>query len=41
MKTFSAKPAEIEKDWIVVDAKGAVVGRLAAFVASRLRGVPC
>ena len=38
MKTFSAKPAEIEKDWIVVDAKGAVVGRLAAFVASRLRG---
>ncbi len=38
MKTYSAKPAEVEKGWIVVDAEGAVVGRLAAFVASRLRG---
>ncbi|MEM6383744.1 MAG: 50S ribosomal protein L13 [Pseudomonadota bacterium] len=38
MKTFSAKPAEVEKKWIVVDAEGLVVGRLASFVASRLRG---
>ncbi|MCW5723531.1 MAG: 50S ribosomal protein L13 [Maricaulaceae bacterium] len=38
MKTFSAKPAEVEHKWIVVDAEGAVVGRLAAFVATRLRG---
>ena len=38
MKTYSAKPAEIEHKWIVVDAEGAVVGRLAAFVATRLRG---
>ncbi|MBV6659181.1 MAG: 50S ribosomal protein L13 [Devosiaceae bacterium] len=38
MKTFSAKPAEVEKQWIVIDAEGLVVGRLAAFVASRLRG---
>jgi len=38
MKTYSAKPAEIEHKWIVIDAEGAVVGRLAAFVATRLRG---
>jgi len=38
MKTYSAKPAEVQKNWIVVDADGAVVGRLASFVASRLRG---
>lgn len=38
MKTFSAKPAEVTKNWIVVDAENAVVGRLAAFVATRLRG---
>ena len=38
MKTYSAKPAEIEHKWIVVDAEGAVVGRLAAFIATRLRG---
>ncbi|MEE2566655.1 50S ribosomal protein L13 [Hyphobacterium marinum] len=38
MKTFSAKPAEVTKNWIVVDAEDAVVGRLAAFVATRLRG---
>ncbi|MBN9051901.1 MAG: 50S ribosomal protein L13 [Rhizobiales bacterium] len=38
MKTFSAKPAEVEKKWVVVDASGVVVGRLATMVAMRLRG---
>ncbi|MGX1196217.1 50S ribosomal protein L13 [Parvibaculum indicum] len=38
MKTYSAKPAEVEKKWIVIDAEGVVVGRLASFVANRLRG---
>ncbi|MEP4031747.1 MAG: 50S ribosomal protein L13, partial [Roseibium polysiphoniae] len=31
MKTFSAKPAEVEKKWILIDAEGMVVGRLAAY----------
>ena len=38
MKTFSLKPAEVEKKWIVIDADGLVVGRLASIVAMRLRG---
>lgn len=38
MKTYSAKPAEIEKEWIVVDAENVVLGRLAAEIAKRLRG---
>lgn len=38
MKTFSAKPAEVEKQWVLIDATGLVVGRLAALVATRLRG---
>ncbi len=38
MKTFSAKPAEIDKKWVVIDADGLVVGRLAALIATRLRG---
>ena len=38
MKTFSAKPADIEKKWIVIDAEGIVLGRLASIVATRLRG---
>ena len=38
MKTYSAKPADIEKKWILIDAEGLVVGRLAALVATRLRG---
>src|SRR5258707_6313547 len=38
MKTFSAKPADIEKKWIGIDATGLVVGRLASLVAMRLRG---
>ena len=37
-KTFSAKPADIEKHWVVIDAEGLVVGRLASLVAVRLRG---
>lgn len=38
MKTFAAKPADIEKKWVLIDAENMVVGRLAAFVAARLRG---
>ncbi len=38
MKTFSAKPAEVTKKWVLIDAKGLVVGRLATLVAMRLRG---
>ena len=38
MKTYSAKPAEVDKKWVVVDANGLVVGRLASLVALRLRG---
>ena len=38
MKTYSAKPAEVEKKWVRIDAKGLVVGRLASIIAMRLRG---
>jgi large subunit ribosomal protein L13 len=38
MKTFVAKPGEVEKKWVVIDADGLVVGRLAALVATRLKG---
>jgi large subunit ribosomal protein L13 len=38
MKTYSAKAAEIEKKWVLIDADGLIVGRLAALVATRLRG---
>jgi large subunit ribosomal protein L13 len=38
MKTFSAKPSDIEKKWLLIDAEGLVVGRLAALIATRLRG---
>lgn len=38
MKTYSAKPSEVEKKWIVVDAQDVVLGRLASIVALRLRG---
>ncbi len=38
MKTYSAKPSEIEKKWYVIDADGVVLGRLAAVIANRLRG---
>jgi large subunit ribosomal protein L13 len=37
-KTFSVKTADIEKKWILIDAEGLVVGRLASLVALRLRG---
>jgi len=36
--TASLKPADVEKKWIVIDAENAVVGRLASFIANRLRG---
>ena len=38
MKTFSAKPAEVQRDWYVIDAEGKTLGRLATEVARRLRG---
>jgi large subunit ribosomal protein L13 len=39
MKTTpSLKPAEVQKDWILIDAEGLVLGRLATIIASRLRG---
>ena len=38
MKTFSAKPLEVKREWYVVDATNKVVGRLAAEIALRLRG---
>lgn len=38
MKTFSAKPAEVKRDWYVVDASGKTLGRLATEIALRLRG---
>jgi len=37
-KTYSAKPNEIKHDWVLIDADGLVLGRLAALVATRLRG---
>ena len=38
MKTYSATPSDIEKKWIMIDAEGVVLGRLASIVAMRLRG---
>ncbi len=38
MKTYSAKPAEVAKKWVLFDAEGVVLGRLAAEIARRLRG---
>ena len=38
MKTYSAKPDEIDRKWYVVDADGVVLGRLASLLALRLRG---
>jgi large subunit ribosomal protein L13 len=37
-KTYSAKASEIEKKWVLIDAKGLVVGRLASIIALHLRG---
>lgn len=38
MKTFSAKPETVQRDWFIVDAAGKTLGRLAAEIATRLRG---
>ena len=38
MKTFSAKPASVQRDWYLVDASGKTLGRLASEIATRLRG---
>ncbi len=38
MKTFTATPADIDKKWILIDAEGVVLGRLASIIATRLRG---
>ena len=38
MKTFTATPGDIDKKWILIDAEGVVLGRLASIVAMRLRG---
>jgi len=38
MKTYSAKPTEVEKKWLLIDAEGVALGRLASIIALRLRG---
>lgn len=38
MKTYSAKPKEVEKKWLLIDAEGVTLGRLASLIAMRLRG---
>ena len=38
MSTYSAKPSEIEKKWVLIDAENLVVGRVASIIAMRLRG---
>ena len=38
MATFSQKPAEVAKKWVIIDAENLVLGRLATLVANRLRG---
>jgi len=38
MKTYSAKPAEVQKKWVMINGDGLVVGRLATIIAMRLRG---
>ena len=38
MKTFSAKPSEVNRDWYLIDASGKTLGRLASEIARRLRG---
>ena len=37
MSTFNLKPADVEKKWVVIDADGLIVGRLAALIARRLQ----
>ncbi|NQV81469.1 MAG: 50S ribosomal protein L13 [Alphaproteobacteria bacterium] len=38
MKTYSPKPADVEKKWLLIDAEGLILGRLAVVIADRLRG---
>ncbi len=38
MKTFNIKPADVQKKWVLIDADGLVLGRLATIIATRLRG---
>ena len=38
MKTYSAKPGEVERKWVLIDADGLVLGRTASLIAMRLRG---
>ena len=38
MRSYSARPADINRDWYVIDAEGVVLGRLAVYLAMRLRG---
>jgi len=38
MRTYSAKPADVERKWYLIDADGVVLGRLASVIATRLRG---
>lgn len=38
MRTFSLKASQVEKKWVLIDAKNMILGRLSSFVASRLRG---
>ena len=38
MKTYSLKPSELDKKWLLIDADGLVLGRLAVIIADRLRG---
>ncbi len=38
MKTYSAKPSEVDKKWVLIDAEDVVLGRLASIVSMRLRG---
>ncbi|MCP5324981.1 MAG: 50S ribosomal protein L13 [Oceanospirillaceae bacterium] len=38
MKTFTAKPESVKREWLIIDAEGVTLGRLATEVASRLRG---
>jgi large subunit ribosomal protein L13 len=38
MKTYSAKPADVERKWLIIDAEGLVLGRMASIISMRLRG---
>ena len=38
MKTFSAKPGQVEQNWLLIDADGLTLGRMATAIATRLRG---